>query len=272
MKLSTRLHRLFAGRIWNPLPGIFQRAISEVSAWLYSTRWSARLIAPFCERYGINQSTLTFYRPSSGASDYQSFQDFFTRKLSRPLTKTKAEALWPCQGYVCDYGLVKNFDKVSIKGEKHLVRFIFGSSGKNISDDHYFINIFLHNHNYHRFHSPIDGTIVNIEYIKGKLTFLRPWLYRSDKISLPAFKNERIVIEIMDKQQRSWFVTFVGGMGVGKIHLHEKIRIGAELERTEEIGYFLLGSTCCLAIPLTATDTPPNLFYLKKVQVGENLL
>lgn len=265
--MATKLHQFFAGFVWNPLPGAFQRVFSDISARLYQTKWSARMIEPFCERYGLNDLMLTYYRPSSEADSYQTFQDFFTRKLSTPLDKSKAEMVWPCQGYVCDYGLVKDFDLVKIKGEKHEVKFVFGSAEHRIPDDYTFINIFLHNHNYHRFHAPVDGTIVHIEYIKGRLTFLRPWLYQARDISLPAFKNERVIIEIKDKNHRSWFITFVGGMGVGKIHLHDTIKVGASIERTDEIGYFLLGSTCCLAIPEEVED----LHYMKKVQVGEAL-
>lgn len=267
MKITTRLHRLFAGFVWNPLPGGLQRLFSESSARFYATRWSVRMIAPFCERYRLTESELTHYAPSSGQKNYQSFQDFFTRRLTAPLDKSKAEFVWPCQGYICDYGMIKDFDLVKIKGEKHPVPFVFGSAENRIPDNYTFINIFLHNHNYHRFHAPVSGTIVNIEYIKGRLTFLRPWLYRPRDISLPAFKNERVIVEIVDEKKRSWFITFVGGMGVGKIHLHDTIKIGARIERTDEIGYFLLGSTCCLAIPEECED----LSYMQRVQVGEEI-
>ena len=227
---------------------------------------SSYLIAPFCHKYAMEEQFLLDYQPSSENSSYTSFQDFFTRRLRTPLTKGNSY-VWPCQGYLCDFGKVKELAPVKIKGEMHPVPYIFGNAENRIPDDYFFLNIFLHNHNYHRFHSPVNGTIINIEYIKGQLTFLRPWLYKKSLVSLPAFKNERVIIEIEDQKGRSWFVTFIGGMGVGKIKLHENIQVGQEIEHADEIGLFLLGSTCCLAIP----ETIDNLNYMQKVQVGEKL-
>jgi phosphatidylserine decarboxylase len=197
---------------------------------------------------------------------YSSFQDFFTRKLLVPIPKGKFE-IWPCQGAVCDFGIIKNLDSTKIKGENKIVPIIFGSSSKEIPENYFFINIFLHNYNYHRFHSPINGTVKKIEYIKGKLNFLRPWLYSRKHISEPAFKNERYILVLEDDQTRSWFLTFVGGMGVGKIKLNPLVLIGNKINIGDEIGVFLLGSTCCMAIPTEIN----GLHYLKKVDAGQNL-
>lgn len=267
MKVSTRLNKLFAHLLWNPLPGGLHKIFSELWALFYTTKFSTYLITPFCHKYAMNDQILLSYGPSSNFSTYISFQDFFTRKLKNPLAKGKSY-VWPVQGYVCDFGKVSELAPVKIKGETHSVPYIFGNAENRIPANYFFVNIFLHNHNYHRFHSPIDGTILNIEYVKGQLTFLRPWLYKKSLISSPSFKNERIIIEIEDNQNRSWFITFVGGMGVGKIKLHENIQVGNKIETTDEIGLFLLGSTCCMAIP----ETIENLRYMKKIQVGENLL
>ncbi|MBC7429597.1 MAG: phosphatidylserine decarboxylase [Bacteriovorax sp.] len=266
MKFSTRVHKFSATAFWNPLPGGLQKICSELWSRIYTTKLSSYLIAPFCSKYAINEQSLLDYRPSSDDVIYNSFQDFFTRKLKIPLLKGSSY-VWPVQGYVCDFGLVKDLRPVKIKGEIHPVPYIFGNAENRIPGDYFFVNIFLHNHNYHRFHSPIDGTVINIEYVKGQLTFLRPWLYKKSLVSLPAFKNERIIIEIEDDHGRSWFVTFIGGMGVGKIKLHENVQVGKKIENSDEIGLFLLGSTCCLAIP----EVVENLHYMKKIQVGNKL-
>lgn len=266
MKFTTRLHRVFAQICWNPLPGGFQKIISHLWSLFYTTKLSSYLIAPFCQKYSIGKQTLTNYEPSSGNVTYNSFQDFFTRKLKTPLANT-SDYVWPCQGYLCDFGKIADLKPVNVKGETHKVPTIFGDAGKKIPGNYFFLNIFLHNHNYHRFHAPVEGIIKNIEYIKGRLTFLRPWLYKKSLVSLPAFKNERVIIEIEDKKGRPWFVTFIGGMGVGKIKLHQNIKIGQMIEHSAEIGFFQLGSTCCLAVP----DSIADLRYMQKIQVGEAL-
>jgi phosphatidylserine decarboxylase len=266
MKLQTRINKFVAHIFWNPLPGGFHKFFSEIWGKFYTTKLSSHLIAPFCFKYAMNEQVLLNYQPSSEFHSYISFQDFFTRKLRIPLSKGHSY-VWPCQGYVCDFGKVNDLAPVKIKGEIHPVPFIFGNAENRIPGDYFFVNIFLHNHNYHRFHSPIDGIIINIEYVKGQLTFLRPWLYKKSLVSLPAFKNERIIVEIEDNNGRSWFITFIGGMGVGKIKLHENMQVGNKIEHADEIGLFLLGSTCCLAIP----EHIANLHYMKKIQVGEKL-
>jgi phosphatidylserine decarboxylase len=266
LSIVTNIHRQLAHLFWNPLPGAFHRVFSEIWAKFYTTKLSRRLITPFCSMYAMDDIILDKYIPASELSHYSSFQDFFTRRLKIPLVSGHNH-VWPCQGYVCDFGRIEDLPPVKIKGDTHAVPFIFGNAQDRIPSDYFFMNIFLHNHNYHRFHSPVDGTIVNIQYVKGQLTFLRPWLYKKNQVSVPAFKNERIIMEIMDDDGRPWFITFIGGMGVGQIKMHDQIKVGSRIKHAEEIGLFLIGSTCCMAIP----EKVENLFYMKKVQVGEKL-
>lgn len=204
------------------------------------------------------------YRPATGAVTYRSFQEFFTRTLHKqPVSQALHQ--WPVQGFVCDFGLVEKMALVRVKRQTHSVRKIFGELGRKIPGQHFFVNIFLHNHNYHRFHSPVSGTIAQVRMIPGKLTFLRPWLYPRAQASEPSFHNERVVLEIEDSFGQSWFLAFVGGMGVGQIELSHSIEVGAQVEVGQEIGLFLLGSTCCMAIPIE----PIGLSFMKPVDVGE---
>ena len=266
MKFSTRVNQQFAHAFWNPLPAPIQREFSKAWSVLYKTRASTLLIEPFCRRYRLGVAELNRYLPSSGGSQYLSFQDFFTRQLATPLVSAKTP-VWPCQGYVCESGRIADLGLIGVKGENHNARFIFNRSEDEISDNAFFVNIFLHNHNYHRFHSPVSGVIKKIEFLPGELRFLRPWLYPHSKVSEPAFRNERVVVEIEDTQQGSWFMSFVGGMGVGQIKLDQEIKVGASIRSGQEMGLFLLGSTCCMAIPKEI----PNLKYMTAVEVGRPL-
>ena len=266
MKLSTRINQHFAHAFWNPLPASVQREFSKIWSILYKTRASTLLIEPFCRRYRLGGDELGRYLPSSGGQKYLSFQDFFTRQLAIPLGSAKTP-VWPCQGYVCESGFIKDLGLISVKGESHDARFIFNRTQEEVSENAFFVNIFLHNHNYHRFHSPVSGVIKKIEFLPGELRFLRPWLYPNTKVSEPAFRNERVVVEIEDAQKGSWFLSFVGGMGVGQIKLNEAIQVGAGIRSGQEMGLFLLGSTCCMAIP----SEIPNLKYMTAVEVGRPL-
>jgi len=266
MRLSTRLNKYFALFFWNILPTTAQKVFSFLWSHFYKTRFSTVLVKLFTTRYKMSNRALMNYAPASGASTYLSFQDFFTRKLVAEL-KVAHEFIMPCEGVVCEHGPVKTLDHINVKGQFVSVRKIFGDLGPEVSDEHNFLNIFLHNHNYHRFHAPLSGTIKNIISIPGQLNFLRPWLYKSGQASEPALVNERIVMEICDNSNQSWFISFVGGMGVGQIKIHERFKVGNSMVCGEEIGLFLMGSTCCLAIPKKIKSYK----YLERVCVGDAL-
>jgi phosphatidylserine decarboxylase len=268
VKLSTFLNKHFARIFWNPLPGAFQREISYRIAPLYHLAFSRHFIKFFCGRYRMAGPELDRYLPASLSENYQSFQDFFTRRLAHPL-RVESDVVWPCQGYVCDYGRVGDLPPVEVKGQLLPIRFIFNRNEAELPDDYYFANVFLHNHNYHRFHAPISGVIKKIEHLPGQLVFLRPWLYRRSKVSEPSFRNERLVIELeCETTGRSWFLSFVGGMGVGQIKMTDGLGVGSSVKIGQEIGLFLLGSTCCMAIPRAIGNLP----YLQPVDVGQSLV
>lgn len=264
MKLSTQVHKYFATNFWNLLPSVLQKLISDFCALIYSLSISKFFINAFARRYKMDQHELSKYTSGSGLKEYGSFQDFFTRKLVTPLN-TDHNSIFPCEGQICESGKVSELHQVKVKGQKQSVRNIFGNLGEKIPDTHFFINLFLHNHNYHRFHAPVSGVIKSMQYIPGQLNFLRPWLYPRTQVSEPALVNERVVLEIEDSNQQSWFLTFVGGMCVGKIKLHEQINLGYTLSCGEEIGLFLLGSTCCIAAPVESKQIK----FLAKVKVGD---
>lgn len=109
---------------------------------------------------------------------------------------------------------------------------------------------------------------MRITKIPGDLIFLRPWFYKNGDASYPAFRNERMVVELKDASGRIWFLSMVGGFGVGTIELHHNIDVGSTLQAGEEMALFKLGSTVCLAIPEAVQID----HHLQAVSVGKNLL
>ncbi len=267
MKVVTLANKYFAIAVWNKLPGPIQKQLSTIWSKIYKWKISAFFISAFCKRYKMSDLQLSLYLPASGSEKYISFQDFFTRKLKEPLRVTADKMIAPCQGFVCENGNVSEISEAHVKGRNYKIQDIFDDVSGKINDSYTFINIFLHNHNYHRFHAPVSGTIVSIRAISGQLNFLRPWFYDKKNVSSPSFVNERSIIEILDDQQQSWFLSFIGGMGVGHIKLSDSLQIGSAIKSGDELGYFLLGSTCCIAAPVKTK----KFFYLQKIEVGEFL-
>lgn len=244
-------YRYLSLHVWGRLPGTLQRKISRIYANIYNQSFTRFIIKPYCILNYKDPAYLDQFRSATGTDYYRSFQDFFTR-VYRQLPEVKSEYIWPCEGLLCDYGQVKVLPAINIKGDIREVSTIFGQVGKQIPDDYYFSNVFLHNNNYHRIHAPVSGKITHIEHIEGELVLLRPWVYQNEP-SLPAIRNERVNLVITDKQNRPWYLSIVGGPAVGTIVLHPSIVKGASIDIISELGLFLLGSTCCIASPKPTT-------------------
>jgi len=232
--------------MWGIMPGRTQRWISRTYADLYNKDWSKKLIKPYCKVHYSDPNYIDQFSPASGADSYKNFQDFFTRLWKVP-PAINSEQVWACEGLLCQYGKIDELDLVRVKGQTRHLRTIFGEIRDEIPTDYFFSNVFLHNNNYHRIHAPVNGTISRIEHIPGDLVLLRPWAYKNP--SLPALRNERINVDIVDKQGRTWYLSIVGGPGVGAIVLGGDTTIGSFVGIGNEIATFLLGSTCCIASP-----------------------
>ena len=153
-----------------------------------------------------------------------------------------------------------------VKGQTLDLNEIFRSN-KTQTAKHYFLNIFLHNHNYHRVHAPVSGTITQITKVPGDLIFLRPWFYSRADVSYPAVRNERFVFEITDQYSQKWYLAMVGGFGVGSIDIENGLGLNSAVSVGQEMARFNLGSTVCLATPMEIKVDQ----FLQIVNPGEEL-
>lgn len=246
LRATPNFYRFLSLYVWGALPPIVQRAISAWYARIYDHPLSRHIIAPYCKAHYKDERYLQQFSPASGDKEYKNFQDFFTRRYKQPV-RPGHDYVWGSEGLFCEYGRIDQLPLVYVKGDKRHPRAIFGAAAAEIPDNYYFANIFLHNNNYHRIHAPVSGTIRRMEHIPGELVILRPWIYPQDP-SQPALRNERYNVDIEDAQGRMWYLSIVGGPAVGTIVMNP-LHIGAEVQVAEEIGSFLLGSTCCYASP-----------------------
>ncbi len=245
------IYKFISLTLWGNLPSQLQKKVSSVYASIYNRPFTKYIIKPYCKLNQLDEPYLSQFVSEKGHEGYNSFQDFFTRvyKSKPPIISPH---IWPCEGLLCDYGQVSQLPTINIKGDTRTIKTIFGETGDDIPDNYYFSNVFLHNNNYHRIHSPTEAKVRLIEHIPGDLVLLRPWVYKSDP-SLPAMRNERINLTLIDKHDRSWYISIVGGPAVGTIQLCENINPGAHIHIGDELGKFLLGSTCCMASPEPTT-------------------
>lgn len=234
------------------LPAKVQRKVSKAYGKLFELRITRHLIKPYCNYHYEDKNYLKQFKPPYGKERFESFQDFFIREFNESTTHT-AKSVWNSEGNLCHAGYVADVPYSNVKGQIRTVDDIFGVPQNTIPKDHFFTNIFLHNKNYHRIHAPVKGKIIRIQHKQGDLVVLRPWIYKSNP-SIPAFRNERINIDIEDENGGIWYLSIVGGPAVGTIELNEGITLGAMVKPAQQLALFLLGSTCCMAAPEKMSD------------------
>lgn len=257
------LYRFLSVGLWGNLPGGLQRKLSANYAVLYTKPYSRLIIRPYARLYYRDREYITKFKPPGSKTEFESFQDFFIREFRTP-PENEHPTVWPCEGLLCEQGEVGCMETVNVKCDIRTIATIFGHKEGHIPPDYHFSNVFLHNKNYHRIHSPVSGTIKRIQHIPGDLVILRPWIYRQNP-SLPAFRNERYNIDITDSQGKDWFLSVVGGPAVGTIKINSFVKEGTFVDKLNELAVFYLGSTCCMAAPFPPKYHGKNTF----VEVGD---
>ncbi len=256
------IYKFLAVDFWGNVPGNIQRRVSSYYSSIYSLPFTKRIIKPYVKFYYQDADYLSKFNPPEGKNDFESFQDFFIRRF-KSIPDSKSNWVWPCEGLLCDLSYVSDQKTSSVKADRRNIWTIFGVSKDSIPREYSFTNVFLHNKNYHRIHAPVDGKISRIQHIPGDLVILRPWIYKQNP-SLPAFRNERYNIDIVDVNGKTWYLSIVGGPAVGSIKLPKDIKVGHEIKKLSEIAVFYLGSTCCMAAPIPPRYHRINTF----VEVG----
>lgn len=258
---STEIAAHFSRAVGSLAPRSLHFAASKLFSKLFETSLSRFFIKPYAWYHYGDQAYLNQYTPASGARGYQSFQDFFTRCLKKPIA-TNVPYVWPCEGTLCEASAVNPGMKTLVKGDRRYIEVIFDEPQGTVPNSYFFTNVFLHNKNYHRIHSPVAGTVESIKRLPGKLFFLRPRL-NGNMPSFPAIYNERVNMKLRDHDGRPWFLSIVGGPGVATVELPHGLAIGHTITVGQELAMFKLGSTCCMASPYN-----PNVKVGASVEVG----
>ncbi len=261
-KWRAYFYSFLSTKVWGNIPSNLQRKISAKYAGLYAKPFSKYIIPIYLHLNYTDKNYLQKFKPPNKKNNYETFQDFFTREFKNS-PMNPSPWVWPCEGLLCDSDKVDKIETVKVKCDTRTIDTIFGLEKNSISQKYFFTNVFLHNKNYHRIHSPITGEITRIQHVPGDLVVLRPWIY-SENPSLPAFRNERYNIDITDEFGRIWHISIVGGPAVGTISLPDYVKVGGNIEKLSEIALFYLGSTCCMASPIAPRFHQKNSF----VEVG----
>lgn len=221
---------------------------------------------------------------------FSSWNDFFTRRFrdgERPVAASDDDAVVvsPCEAtpYRIASG-VKRRDEFWVKAEPYsLDELLAGDESVDAFVDGTVFQAFLSAVDYHRWHSPVSGRIVN--------AWLQPGTYYSEAESQGADAAEPtfsqgylahvatraiVVIDADDPAVGLIAVVFVGMSDVSSCVIGDGIEPGAQVRKGDELGYFQFGgSTVCVlfgpgvvesfsleAIP-QAPDEAPSLLHVR---------
>jgi phosphatidylserine decarboxylase len=168
-------------------------------------------------------------------SDYPSLNAYFTRDVTHPIQINKdVEAVSPCCAIVMDSGEISTNATLfqNIKNEKIQL---------HTRDFSKYINLFLRPNDYHCFHAPISGKIVNIEYYQGTRNILSK--NNITVINSSLIQNTKIAIHIKNDKEEM-LVIAIGGFFVGSIQL--LVHKNSTIQLGEKIGCFNFGSSILL--------------------------
>ena len=185
-------------------------------------------------------------------NSFRTFNEFFYRKLkpdARPIEAPGDDSrLVSCADCrMMAFETVNEATKIWIKGRDFSVARLLGPEYKDVIDryDGGALGIFrLAPQDYHRFHSPVAGTIGKMTLIDGEYYTVNPQAIRT---TLDVYgENIRKVVPIQSEQFGLVMTVWVGAMMVGSILT--SVEEGQHVERGDELGYFAFGGSTIICL------------------------
>jgi len=259
-------------------------AITRLAGLVASAEWGAFttwVIKRFVKRYNVNMSEAAHADPAH----YKSFNEFFTRPLkdgARPMSNST----WVCpvDGAISQCGAIERDQIFQAKGHHYSTRALVGGDAALAAQfqNGQFATLYLSPRDYHRIHMPIAGKLLRMIHVPGDLFSVNPTTARG----VPGLfaRNERVVCEFETEKGPMVLVlvgaTIVGSMATvwhgqvnpprpGTVREWRYDSQDVRLQKGEEMGRFLLGSTVVMLIPGNSLQFPSDWISTRPLQMGE---
>lgn len=222
---------------------LFRSALpSRLLGWYFDSRLSRARVRTAIEQLKID--TREFRDPPES---YDSFNAFFTRHLKeacRPWNSTEQELVSPADGRTLAYPCLEADAAIPIKGCRFTASELLQRSEPDFSGGTLIV-IRLCPADYHRFHFPLSGRIVDQWEIPGAYHSVNPLALA---LGLNVFEhNKRSCCLLESAHFGTIGIVEVGAFGVGSI---VQTYGGDEAAKMAEKGYFKFGgSTVILLLP-----------------------
>ncbi|THX19925.1 hypothetical protein D6D17_00989 [Aureobasidium pullulans] len=223
------------------------RSLSFKQGRKYDDPASASQIPGFINFHQLDMSEVLLQ-----TSDFKSFNEFFYRKLkpdARPCSAADRPEIVvspaDCRSVV--FNQITEAQRIWVKGREFSVERLLGNAYPEDAKRYVggAMGIFrLAPQDYHRFHIPVDGTMLEPKLIDGDYYTVNPMAIRS---ALDVYgENVRVVVPIDSPKHGRVMVICVGAMMVGSTVITRKT--GEQVKRAEELGYFKFGGSTLLLL------------------------
>ncbi|KAN0126296.1 Phosphatidylserine decarboxylase domain containing protein [Lactarius tabidus] len=213
----------------------------------YDSPESARDIPGFIQFHKLSVDDILEPLPS-----FKTFNEFFYRKLkpdARPVEmpddQTRLVSGADCR--LMAFETISEATKLWIKGREFTVARLLGDAYKDQVERYEggaLVIFRLAPQDYHRFHSPVDGTIGPMTYIAGEYYTVNPQAIRT---TLDVYgENARKIVPIDSPQFGRVMAVCIGAMMVGSIKT--TVSEGDFVKRGQEFGYFAFGGSTIVCV------------------------
>jgi phosphatidylserine decarboxylase len=275
--MSRSAHRVFIA-LQHLLP---HHGLSRFAGWMAnSRRLGQTLIRGFNATYDVDLSEAV----RSSRTDYESFNDFFTRELkpeARPLDAPSGVAVSPADGAISQVGEITDGQLLQAKGHRYSLAALLGECPLESGfEGGTFATIYLAPRDYHRVHLPVAGRLVKSRSIPGALYSVNG--VTEAHIDGLFARNERLVC-FFDSDFGTLAVILVGAMLVASIEtvwgsptspyqgVETSLHHDQSFQRGAEIGRFLLGSTVIVCMQAGRAALIDGLQHGSIVRMGQPL-
>ncbi len=264
------------------LPKQLITALAGKLANLKGGKLTTAVIRRFVKRYHVNMAEAE----NPDIASYATFNTFFTRPLKQDVRLIANSAfICPVDGAISQFGAIKKGQIFQAKGHEYSA-FTLLAGNQSLADnfqDGLFACLYLSPKDYHRIHMPCDGTLKNMTYVPGDLFSVNP--LTAQNIPNLFARNERVVCEFTSEKHGTFVLVLVGATIVGSMATvwHGVVnppRIGRiqswgysgqniQLDKGDEMGRFLLGSTVVMLFKKDAFTFNPSWHTAKPIRLGE---
>lgn len=219
--------------------------VSRLFGWYMKRSASAARIRPFIKKYGLLESE--FARPVEA---YASFNDFFCRELkpeARPVDTDPAVVVFPADGRHSGWEVLGSEQQVYVKGQKwDLLGLLGGDSelAQRFAGGSLVLSR-LCPVDYHHFHYPVAGKVLERRLVDGPLFSVSPVALRRRLNYL--WENRRIITRIATSAFGEVCFLAVGATNVGSIR-HRPLPDNHMVSKGEPAGLFEFGGSSVLTV------------------------